>query len=67
MNNRSKRNIKLKHYIDLNTSFAKAKFLNMTFLRKYFNLNRKIFKILVVECKKQYKALKLLININLNF
>ena len=32
MNDRPKKNIKLKHHIDFNTSLAKAKFLNMTFL-----------------------------------
>ena len=52
MNNRLKRNTKLKYYVDFNTLFAKEKFLNMTFLRKYFNLNKKIYKILVIKCKK---------------
>ena len=67
MNDRPKRNTRLKHHADLNTSLAKAKFLNMTFLRKYFNLNKKIYKILAVKCKKQHKASELPINVNLNF
>ena len=66
-NNRSKKNIRLKHHADLNTSLAKAKFLNIIFLQKYFNLNKKIYKILVVECRKQHKTSKLSINVNLNF
>ena len=65
-NNRSKKNTKLKYHVDFNTSFAKTKFLNMTFLRKYFNLNKKIYKIFVVECRKQHKTSKLSINVNLN-
>ena len=65
-NNRSKRNIKLKYHVDFNTSFAKIKFLNMIFLRKYFNLSKKIYKTFVVECRKQHKVSKLSINVNLN-
>ena len=66
-NNRLKRNTRLKHHVNFNTSLAKIKFLNIIFLRKYFNLNKKIYKIFVVECKKQHKTLKLSINVNLNF
>ena len=66
MNDLSKRNTRLKHHVDLNTSFAKAKFLNITFLRKYFKLNKEIYKIFVVECRKQHKTSKLSINVSLN-
>ena len=65
-NNRPKKNIRLKHHADFNTLFAKTKFLNITFLRKYFNLNKKIYKTFVVECRKQHKTSKLLINVSLN-
>ena len=55
MNNRLKRNIKLKYYINFNTSFAKVKFLNIIFLRKYFTLNKKFIKFISLSAKNSIK------------
>ena len=52
INVQSKRDMRLKHHVDLNTLLTNAKFFNITFLQEFFNLNKEIYRILYFKCKK---------------